>query len=99
MCTSLPSVNAKVLIGHDLTPEALTQIDTLKDYIANVGSPTVAARYVDAVNSHCESLSAFPLPGNSRDDLMPELRIVHYRHRTIIVFTVNNGNATLLGSR
>lgn len=26
------------------TPEALTQIDALEDYIANVGSPVVAAR-------------------------------------------------------
>lgn len=67
--------------------------------IANVGSPTVAARYVDAVISHSESLSTFPLRGNRRDDLMPGLRIAHYRHHTIIVFTVNIGNGTLLGSR
>lgn len=42
--TSLPSVNAKVLIGHDLKPEVLTQVDALDNYIANVGSPTDAAR-------------------------------------------------------
>ncbi|NNA16263.1 type II toxin-antitoxin system RelE/ParE family toxin [Pseudomonas lundensis] len=81
------------------TPEALIQVDALEDYIANVHSPAVAARYVDALIGYCESLSTFPLRGNRLDDLMPGLRIAHYRHRTIIVFTMNIGNATLLGSR
>lgn len=76
-------------------PEALTQIDALEDYIATVGSVSVAARYVDAVVDHCETLATFPLRGNCRDDLLPGLRITHYRHRTIIAFIVDADSATV----
>ncbi len=38
-------------------PEALDQLDALEDFIANAGSPVVAARYIDAVAAYCESLA------------------------------------------
>ncbi|WP_338524009.1 type II toxin-antitoxin system RelE/ParE family toxin [Pseudomonas batumici] len=76
-------------------PEALTQLDALEDYITNADSPVIAARYVDAIINYCESLSTFPLRGNRRDDLMPGLRITHYRHSTIIAFTADTHTTTV----
>ncbi|NWE76382.1 type II toxin-antitoxin system RelE/ParE family toxin [Pseudomonas yamanorum] len=71
------------------SPRAVAQLDELEDYISQTGSPAVAARYVDAIITYCENLSLFPLRGISRDDLLPTLRTTHYRHATIIAFTVD----------
>lgn len=71
------------------SPEALAQLDVLEDYIVHAGSAVGAARYVDAIVTYCESLSIFPLRGTRRDDLMPALRITHYRHNTIVAFMVD----------
>lgn len=52
-------------------PEALDQLEAIEDYIAQAGSPLAAARYVDAIVVHCESLATFPQRGIRRDDLLP----------------------------
>ena len=70
------------------SPEVLTQLDALEDYISDVGSPPVAARFIDNLVSYCESLALFPLRGMRRDDLLIHLRITHYRRSTIIAFRV-----------
>lgn len=70
------------------SPEVLAQLDALEDYISDVGSPPVAARFIDNLVSYCESLALFPLRGVRRDDLLKDLRITHYRRSTIIAFWV-----------
>ncbi|MBD8558779.1 type II toxin-antitoxin system RelE/ParE family toxin [Pseudomonas lactis] len=70
------------------SPEVLAQLDALEDYISDVGSPPVAARFIDNLVSYCESLALFPLRGVRRDDLLKDLRITHYRRSTIIAFRV-----------
>ena len=72
------------------SPEAVTQLDDLEDYISDASSPLVAAHFIDNVISYCESLSLFPLRGTCRDDLLPTLRITHFRHTTVIAFTVDS---------
>jgi len=69
-------------------PQALAQLDAIEDYIAHAGSPRTAARYVDAIVAYCESLATFPQRGLRRDDLLPGLRITHYRHSAVIAFMV-----------
>lgn len=69
-------------------PEALAQLDALEDYISKTESPIVAARFIDNIISYCDSLSVFPLRGKCRNDLLPGLRITHYRHTTAIAFSV-----------
>lgn len=71
------------------SPEALTQLDALEDYISNTGSPLVAARFVDSLLDSCENLALFPLRGARRDDVLPGLRITPYRHSTVIAFKVD----------
>lgn len=70
------------------TPEALAQLDALEGYISETGSPRVAAYFIDNLISYCESLCVLPLRGTRRDDLLPTLRITHYRHTTAISFMV-----------
>jgi plasmid stabilization system protein ParE len=81
-------------------PQALAHLDALEDFISDAASAAVAARFVDRLISHCESFSLFPLRGTRRDDLLADLRITHYRHSTVIAFTVNTANKTvsILGS-
>jgi plasmid stabilization system protein ParE len=77
------------------SPKAVTQLEELEDYITQAGSPVIAARYVDAIITYCENLSLFPLRGISREDLLPTLRTTHYRHTTIIAFTVDADTETV----
>ncbi|MGB3290218.1 MAG: type II toxin-antitoxin system RelE/ParE family toxin [Burkholderiaceae bacterium] len=72
------------------SPQALTQIDAIEDYITRAGSPLTAIRYVDDIVSYCESLTTFPLRGTTRDDIMPGLRTTNYRHSVAIAFTVDD---------
>ena len=67
-------------------PETLEQLTALEDYIGQAGSATVGARYVDAIITYCIGLTAFPLRGAARDDIMPGLRVTNYRGRCIIAF-------------
>ncbi|TFY96026.1 type II toxin-antitoxin system RelE/ParE family toxin [Pseudomonas nabeulensis] len=85
--------------GVAFSPKALAQLDALEDYISNAGSPQVAERFIDNLISYCESLSLFPLRGIRRDDLLPGLRITHYRHTTSIAFRVdaNTNTVSILG--
>lgn len=70
-------------------PEAEDQLAAIDQYIADVGSATTAARYVDAIVAYCESLATFPRRGRKRDDLMPGLRITNFRGRAVIAFLVD----------
>lgn len=73
----------------EFAPEAISQLATIEEYIANVGAPVVAVRYVDAIVSYCESLVTFPERGTPRNDLFPGLRITNYRGSVIIAFLVD----------
>ncbi|MEO6422201.1 MAG: type II toxin-antitoxin system RelE/ParE family toxin [Candidatus Nitrotoga sp.] len=57
------------------SPEADRQLTALYSYIAAAASPDIAARYTEAIVSHCESLCTFPHRGTMRDDVRPGLRI------------------------
>lgn len=80
------------------TPEAQDQLLALYRYIAgSAESPEVAARYVEAVVACCERLQTFPLRGIRRDDIRPGLRITNYHKRTVIAFTVDASQVTIIG--
>ena len=72
------------------SPEAEEQLAVLYGYIADAASPDIAARYTEAIVSHCESLHTFPLRGTSRDDIRVGLRITNYKKRTVIAFAVDS---------
>ncbi|MDN5927026.1 MAG: type II toxin-antitoxin system RelE/ParE family toxin [Hyphomicrobiales bacterium] len=65
--------------------------------IAGVGSPTVAARYVDSIVDYCENLQTFPHRGTRRDDLRPGLRTLGFRRRVTILFEVADDTVNIIG--
>lgn len=77
------------------SPEALAQLDALEDYVSDAASPSTAARFIDNLIGYCESLCLFPLRGTCRDDLLPDLRITHYRRTTVIAFMVGPDSETV----
>lgn len=79
-------------------PEAQEQLAKLETYLSNAsGSPITASRYVDSIVAYCEGLDIFPQRGMQRDDIWPNLRLVGFRRRTTIAFTVDTEAVTILG--
>ena len=62
------------------SPEAVEQLATLYAYIAAAATPDTAARYIDTIIGHCESLKIFPERGTMRDDVRTGLRITNYKN-------------------
>ena len=72
------------------SPEAEEQLAAIEQYIAKAAaSNDTAERYVDGIVSFCENLVTFPERGQRRDELLPGLRITHYRSRAVIAFLVD----------
>ena len=71
-------------------PEALAQLTSLYDYIAEAASPATAARYTEAIVAYCEAMEHFPARGHRRDDVRPGMRVTHYKKRTVIAFAVDD---------
>lgn len=79
------------------SPEAEDQLADLYHYISGVASPKIAERYVNAIISYCETLQTFPLRGAQRGDIRPNLRIIHYKGRTVIAFAVDAREVSIIG--
>lgn len=77
-----------VTFSVEFAPEAVKQLEDLERYIADQGSPRVAATHVDSIVEYCESLRSFAQRGVPRDDIRAGLRITHYKGSTIIAFAV-----------
>jgi toxin ParE1/3/4 len=80
-----------------ISPEARDQLDAIEAHIAAAGAPLTAARYIDAIVAFCEHLQSFPERGVSREDLLPGLRLTHYRKRAVIAFRVTGQTVSILG--
>jgi plasmid stabilization system protein ParE len=79
------------------SPEARFQLAKLYRYIAAAVSPQVAAGYTDGIVTHCENLSTFPMRGTMRDDIRPGLRIINYRKRVVIAFSLEDDTVSIIG--
>ncbi|OIQ77075.1 plasmid stabilization system protein [mine drainage metagenome] len=79
------------------SPEAEEQLAALYGYIAAAASPNIAARYIEAIVSYCESLRTFPHRGTMRDDVRPGLRITSYKKRAVIAFDVDAEQVSIIG--
>ena len=73
-----------------ITDEALNQLGDLSDYIAHRSYPATARRFTDKVLDHAQGLSTFPHRGEVRADVRPGLRVISYRKRVVIAFTVDD---------
>ncbi|MGF6638258.1 type II toxin-antitoxin system RelE/ParE family toxin [Paraburkholderia sp. MM6662-R1] len=78
-------------------PEARDQLEDIERFIREAGSPITAAQYVDAIVSFCLRLQTFPERGVPRDDLLPGLRVTHYRQRAVIAYLVDHEVVSIVG--
>ena len=78
-------------------PRARRELDELYDYIADEGSPRQAASFVAKIRNYCLGFSTFPERGVRRDDIEPGIRVVGFRRRVSIVFTVTETEVWILG--
>jgi toxin ParE1/3/4 len=79
------------------SPEAEEQLLALYRYIAEAASSDIAAGYTEAIVSYCENLCTFPHRGTMRDDVRPGLRITNYKKRTVIAFSVDIEQVSIIG--
>lgn len=79
------------------TPEAEAQFLEIYGYCAEHASEETAARYIDAIVSHCESLESLLLRGTPRDDIRAGVRLTHYRGRCVIAYAVEERRVVILG--
>lgn len=93
---SAPESHYRVAFAPEVR-DKLDELDELEARIAAAGAPATAMRYIDAIVDFCESLATFPWRGVPRDDLLPGLRMTHYRKRTLIAYQVNGRIVSILG--
>ena len=69
-------------------PEALADLVSLYDHLADAASPAQALAYVEQVQAYCLDFATFPERGTRRDELRPGLRTIGYQRRVTIAFHV-----------
>ncbi|MDR5763303.1 type II toxin-antitoxin system RelE/ParE family toxin [Caballeronia sp. LZ035] len=78
-------------------PEALDQLRKLEKRIVDAGAPIAAERYVDSIVDFCMKLETFAARGVARDDLLPGLRITHFRKRAIVAYILERELVSVVG--
>ena len=79
------------------TQRAIAQLEALYLYISDAISPATAAKFIDAILDYCDGFETMPNRGTRRDDIRPDLRIVGFRRRATIAFTVGQDSVAILG--
>lgn len=78
-------------------PEADRELTSLYIYIANKDGPERAWTYVLEIREFCHRLRLFPKRGTERSEIAPGLRLVGFKRRCSIAFTVTETAVTILG--
>ena len=77
-------------------PHARSDLLALYDWIADRTDPGTALDYTARIEAHVAGLAQFPRRGTSRDDLVPGLRTIPYRRRTVIAYRVLDESVEVL---
>jgi toxin ParE1/3/4 len=78
-------------------PRARRDLIDLRDYIEEQSGSSTAARFVTAIRDYCLALATFPERGTRRNDLGDGVRVVGFRRRISIAFSVENDAVWILG--
>jgi len=68
------------------SPEALSQLDDLDDYITELAGASVAASYLDRLLDFCDGIANEPISGHRRDDLIPGLLTLTFEKKRVVCF-------------
>jgi plasmid stabilization system protein ParE len=80
-----------------LSPEAERHLDDLFDVIAKESGPERAQKFVGSILTYYHGFETFPQRGSRRDDIRPGVRIVGFKRRASIAFTVEGHTVSFLG--
>ncbi|MDW5315284.1 type II toxin-antitoxin system RelE/ParE family toxin [Rhizobium sp. PL01] len=80
-----------------LHPKAEEELNVLYDTLAEKADPVTAWNFVTGIHAFCSKLSDFPERGTERVELAPGLRVIGYKRRVSVAFTVQNENVIILG--
>jgi toxin ParE1/3/4 len=69
-------------------PEAIDDLRSLYDIIADASLPARALSYVEELRQYCLDLAHFPERGTRRDAIRPGLRTIGYRRRVTVTFHI-----------
>ena len=79
------------------SPHATSQLEDLYEYVALASGPDRADTFVGSIVDYCDRLATSPHRGTRRDDLSPGLRIVGFRRRVTIAFSITDEAVEILG--
>jgi plasmid stabilization system protein ParE len=80
------------------SPQSQQQLTDIYHWIAtSSGFSDRAEGFVSAIFGFCDGLATFPMIGVARDDLRPGLRIVGFRRRVVIAFSITDETVDILG--
>ncbi|MDP3409491.1 type II toxin-antitoxin system RelE/ParE family toxin [Bosea sp. (in: a-proteobacteria)] len=77
-------------------PEARDDLDSLYAWIADQSGERVADNFIGRLRSFCFNLTFAPERGRRRDELLPGLRLIGYRRRATIAFTIRADTVVIL---
>lgn len=69
-------------------PRAAEDLEDLMTYLAPRMGVEAALEYVHKIESYCLGFANFPKRGTLREDIRPGLRLVGYRYKATIAFSV-----------
>ena len=78
------------------SPEAISDIARIYDYIASLSNEDIAAAYVARIYRYCLSLETFPERGVRRDDIWQGLRIVGFERKATIALEVTTDDVRII---
>lgn len=78
-------------------PHAVRELDELADFIAEQAGSARALEFVGRIKAYCLGFATFPQRGTQRDDLASGVRLVGFRRRVSIAFTVEVDSVLILG--
>jgi toxin ParE1/3/4 len=77
-------------------PEAVADLEQLYELIADAASPATAMAYIAGVEAHLQTFETASERGTLRKDVREGLRIVGYKRRLTIAFTVTDQTVAIL---
>jgi len=79
------------------SPEALTQLNELENYLLEHASAGVADAYLDRLLDFCDRIALDPVAGHNRDDLLPGLRTRTFERSRVLCFLVLDEDVHIIG--
>lgn len=79
-----------------MSVRATRQVRRIHDYIADHASPAIAEGFIKELLDYCYGFDLFPVRGVARDDIRPGARMVGFKRKASIAFTVDADTVTVI---